>query len=125
GGTGGSGGCPGDIINNTCVYLADSASYQRGAARAICTGLGAGWDLCDSTMLCLPATLTYLGLNGCDCNGGSTTCACGSSANTYIHVYDDTVPYYIRNALIPNCDWSSEQCTDSVSETCGSPLCCN
>ncbi|MBX3128589.1 MAG: hypothetical protein KF718_17840 [Polyangiaceae bacterium] len=124
GGFGGGGGCPGAVVSGTCVYMANKSAMQVATAQATCQALGAGWGLCSSSILCTPATLTYLGAAGCDCNGGATACACGTSKNLYIHVQGSSVPHYIRTTLVPNCDWSGDACTGSVSETCGAALCC-
>ncbi|MCB9580476.1 MAG: hypothetical protein H6717_25830 [Polyangiaceae bacterium] len=125
GGTGGAGGCPGAVVNGTCVYAASLDGLSKTAAQSACTGLGAGWDLCPSTIICDDQTKTYLGVAGCDCNGGATQCACGTTNNLYVHTSSGTAPYYIRTNLVPNCDWGSDACTSSVSESCGIPLCCN
>lgn len=124
GGFGGGGGCPGAVVSGTCVYMASKSAMQAATAQATCQALGAGWGLCSSSILCTPATLTYLGAAGCDCNGGATACACGTSKNLYIHVQGSNVPHYIRTTMVPNCDWSGDACTGSVSETCGAALCC-
>ena len=125
GGTGGVAGCPGTTIGSTCYYMADKNGQSYAAARSKCTTLGAGWDLCSSSQLCNASVYTYLGTAGCDCNGGVTACACGSAKNLYIQVVDSpSAPYYIRTANAPNCNWASDACTVSVSETCGAALCC-
>ncbi|HMR06745.1 MAG TPA: hypothetical protein PKA88_13240, partial [Polyangiaceae bacterium] len=132
GGTGGGGslGCTGTSvagkdIGGTCYFMANKTGLQHGAAKSACTSLGAGWDLCTSAKLCNPAVYTYLGTAGCNCNGGNAACACGTTNNLYIHVTDNpSAPYYIRTSNVPNCDWASDACTNSVSETCGAALCC-
>jgi hypothetical protein len=118
-----AGGCPGTIVNGTCVYLADKTGMSESAALTVCQALGTGWNLCSPTVLCDPTTLTYLGVVGCDCNGGNAACACGTTNNLYVHV-NGTSPYYVRTPFVPNCNWGSLQCTNSVSESCGAALCC-
>lgn len=125
GGSGGSGGaCPGTTVNGTCVYMANKSGMAQSAAQAACTALGAGWGLCSPATLCAAGTLSYLSTAGCNCNGGAAACACGTTNNLYVHVQGTASPYYIRTSLVPNCNWSSDACTDSVSETCGAALCC-
>jgi hypothetical protein len=97
---------------------------DRTTAVAQCQTLGAGWDLCNPTTLCDSATLTYIGASGCDCNGGATQCACGTSKNLYFHVSTGSSPYYIRTSLVPNCNWAGDACTSSVTASCGAALCC-
>lgn len=114
--------CPGTFVNGTCVYLTDpTQSYTVSQAQSVCQGLGTGWDMCSPTLLCDPATISYLGNNGCDCSGGTSTCNC-SGVNVYVHVTGPDSPYYIRDAAIANC--GNTACTDSVSASCGVALCC-
>ncbi|RLB61409.1 MAG: hypothetical protein DRI90_11430 [Deltaproteobacteria bacterium] len=115
--------CPGTFVNGTCVYMADTNSLTLSAAQTTCQSLGTGWGICSATILCDPLTLTYIGGAGCDCNGGPTTCACGSTNNMYVHT-GGTMSHYVRTALVPNCDWGGDACTVSTSETCGAALCC-
>ncbi len=115
--------CPGTFVNGTCVYMADTNSLTLTQAQATCAGLGNGWGICSSTILCDTQTLTYIGGTGCDCNGGPSTCACGSAANMYVHT-GGSHSHYVRTSLVPNCDWSADACTVSGSETCGAALCC-
>lgn len=116
-------GCPGEIVGSTCVYLPTTVSVSdQPTARAACTALGTGWDLCSAAMLCMPPTLAYLAASGCNCTGGAATCACGSASNVYVHV-DGSSPHYVRGPAFAGC-FTSMSCTHSVSETCGVALCC-
>ncbi len=116
--------CPGRMIAGRCVYLPTTVSASsQASARSACTALGAGWDLCGASVLCDPATLTYLADSGCNCSGGAATCACGSAANLYVHV-TGTSPYYVRGPTFAGCI-TGTSCTSSVSETCGVALCCH
>lgn len=116
--------CPGTLLGGTCVYIPDTGTVaDQNAARAACAALGAGWGLCDASFACMPDVSTYLVDAGCDCNGGAAACACGTSRNLYIHVEGPLSPYYTRGPSFPGC-LTSEYCTDSVSESCGTPLCC-
>ncbi len=116
-------GCPGEVINGSCVYIPSTGSVANNSlAVSACQALGAGWDICPAAMACLPDTLTYLQDVGCSCSGGAATCGCGSAANIYIHVAGGR-PYYMRGPNFPGC-MTSATCTDSVSESCGTPLCC-
>jgi hypothetical protein len=115
-------GCLGEVINGHCVYLLNKLGVSFSSAQSQCQALGTGWDLCSTTLACDAATHTYLGAEGCVCGGGDAVCACGSGPNVYVHVTGGTSPYYIRAASITSC--GSAACTNSVSETCGAPLCC-
>ncbi|MCC6667175.1 MAG: hypothetical protein IT375_25740 [Polyangiaceae bacterium] len=45
--------------------------------------------------------------------------------NLYVHVSSPLVsPYYIRTALVPNCDWAADTCNSSVGDSCRAALCC-
>lgn len=115
--------CPGVEINGTCVYLTSpSTSYQLPQAQAVCQALGTGWDLCPPSQLCTSEVYSYLGAQSCDCDGGDTTCSCGSTANVYVHVSGGASPYYIQSSLISGCSGST--CTNSVLQSCGVALCC-
>ncbi|MBW2459361.1 MAG: hypothetical protein JRI68_33015 [Deltaproteobacteria bacterium] len=115
--------CPGTFVNGTCVYMANLSSLTLSQAQATCAGLGSGWGICSATMLCDPQTLTYIGGTGCDCNGGPSTCACGTTNNMYVHT-GGSQSHWVRTALVPNCNWGGDGCTVSTSETCGAALCC-
>lgn len=117
--------CPGIELAGNCVYVPTTATVaNKAAAQTSCQALGAGWDLCSTSIVCMTDTLDYLQSAGCACGpGGAATCACGSSANLYVHV-SGASPYYIRDPVrFPTCI-SSASCTNSVSESCGTPLCC-
>lgn len=117
-------GCPGILLGSTCVYAPSTTSApDQAAARAVCTGLGPGWGLCHASTLCMEEVMDYLGSLGCSC-GTADTCACGSAANIYIHAEGaGTRPYYLRGPQFPGC-FTATSCIDSVTEVCGTPLCC-
>src|SRR5690606_22352240 len=120
-------GCPGTMFGNTCVWVPDTGSAaSKAAARTACQALGPCWTLCTQAELCDPNVQDYLATI-CNCVGKASTCSCGTADNLYFHVEhtlgSETQPMYVRGPQFNGC-LTGAMCTNSVSETCGTPVCC-
>lgn len=122
--------CPGELVGSTCMYIPNHASVTgHAAAKAVCTALGAGWDLCPESIVCdNPPGRAFLGDAGCNCGGGAATCACSSTPNVYVWLSSASggavsFAHWLRGPEFSACG-SDVSCSLSGSETCGTPICC-
>lgn len=119
-----AGACPGSVVGSYCVVLAAKNVATHTHAKAACTALGGGWELCPAGVLCSPQGLAVIA-NGCDCAGDASTCVCGATGNLYVHTSDSEAPYFVRAAAVPNCVGAEYcQASGNPEQLCGAALCC-